>query len=189
MKPPLLPILGAVVVSALAPAVLQACSSSGPAPASTANDAGVEAGQDATAAGDAADAEPSDSRAPFDATGSCFTGVSPTSPDAAAALIYGSCVPHLGDAAGPVCYESGHIGDIPDSGGVPGSLQMTCMSAPENGTWSTKACDRTSAAFGCQTVSLVGDVCATVTTTWYYPPATGSDEVADCPPPFVVVAP
>jgi hypothetical protein len=170
----------------IAIAAVAACSSSSSATTPVeagSNEAGhaMEAGQDVV----------QDSGPSIEASaGSCFAAVGSNGPDAATALIYGSCIPHIADAAIPVCYESGHVGDIPDSGGVPMSLEMTCTSSPVNGTWSSaRPCDRANVVFGCQEATIVGDVCATVTTTWYYPPATGADEVDDCPAPFVVVGP
>jgi hypothetical protein len=163
-----------------------ACSSSTlpPNPTSPQVDAGSEAG-DAMEAGQIQDSGSSSEAG----AGSCFAAVGSNGPDAATALIYGSCIPHIADAAIPECYESGHVGEIPDSGGVPMSLETTCTSAPVDGTWSAKPCDRTNVVFGCQELTMVGTVCGTVVTTWYYPPATGADEVQDCPLPFVVVGP
>jgi hypothetical protein len=170
----------AVALLGLATAGAAACTSSSKGEPAGAPEAGVEAGQDATL-------DTTAPVTPIDAP--CFGPVGTFAPDAQNAIVYGSCIPHLADAASPTCYESGHVGDVPDAGGMPGTLKAACTGAPVDGTWSTKPCDTTGAVFGCQTVLLVGDACSTVTTTWYFPPATGSDELAYCPLPFTVVGP
>ena len=172
----------AAVMAALALAL--ACSSTSGVPVPM--DAGDAGSNDADAHVEEAGADRA-SPGPLDA--GCFAAVGSAGPDAAGAQIYGSCVPHVAEAGIPTCYESGHVGDVPDSGGMPSSLEATCTSAPLDGTWSTRPCDRTGVVFGCQSVTLIGDVCAAVTNTWYYPPATGTDEQEDCPSPFVVVGP
>jgi hypothetical protein len=134
------------------------------------------------AGGDASDAK----RPPFDA--GCFVPMGSSEPDANAALIYGSCIPHF-DGAAAVCFESGHVGILPDSGAMGALLEASCTGLPVDGTWSPGPCDLSTAVFGCVSETFVGSVCAEVTTTWFYPPTTIPDQVADCPPPLLVVYP
>jgi hypothetical protein len=118
----------------------------------------------------------------------CFVTMGSGEPDASAAVIYGSCVPHF-DGAAPICFESGHVGILPDSGMMGSMLEDSCKSPAVQGAWSAGPCDLSTAVFGCLSETLVGSVCAEVTTTWFYPPTTFATQAADCPPPLAVVLP
>jgi hypothetical protein len=108
-------------------------------------------------------------------------------PDAAP-KIYGSCV--IGSSSEMFCDEAaGGLTDEVDASASYIKSQI-CTGPPLNGTWSDGPCSRANAVFGCETVRLVGQMCTSAGTMWFYAPTFATrDESVECPVPGKVVLP
>lgn len=89
--------------------------------------------------------------------------------DGGAPTFYGSCVPHV-TAASTICNEYGTMGGL--RVGADGVATQKSACSKLNGTWTDGPCDRGGAVFGCRSAEDSDAACASVSTTWYYPPLT-----------------
>jgi hypothetical protein len=89
-----------------------------------------------------------------------------------------------------VCDEYGYYGRMAmNAAASAAASQALCTSSTFNGTWSAEPCTRTNAVFGCETITIIANACAEVTTSWFYPPFTVADEQQNCMPPGILVSP